>query len=88
MLLYSRDLPGGGVVMISGEQKGPSAYRGYISVERRRDPGRRVGHEPPGDRGGKRRDADIGAQNTLRYRVGQPGNRARHFQVGDAAPPD
>ncbi|MFN2398578.1 MAG: hypothetical protein ABR543_08040 [Gemmatimonadaceae bacterium] len=47
MLLYSRDLPGGGMVMINGEQKGPSAYRGYISVERRSDPERRVGHQPP-----------------------------------------
>jgi hypothetical protein len=47
MLLYSRELPGGGLVMIEGMSDSPSSYHGCIRVERRADPKRRIGHEPP-----------------------------------------
>ncbi len=46
--LYRRSLPGGGYVNVAAES--PSAagiHRAYIAVERRVDPVRREGHEPP-----------------------------------------
>ena len=48
MLLYSRELPGGGVVTIeaSPEAEGKS-YTGRVLVERRVDARRRAGHSPP-----------------------------------------
>ena len=48
-VLYIRELPGGGYVAIEG-QPGvtPGApYHALLSVERRTDPYRRDGHEPP-----------------------------------------
>jgi hypothetical protein len=45
-LLYSRELPGGGFVAIEGATAA-DGYRARISVERRGDPKRREGHEPP-----------------------------------------
>ena len=47
-LLYSRELPGGGYVAIEAlSSDGAAPYRARISVERRTDPDRRLGHEPP-----------------------------------------
>ena len=46
--LYRRTLPGGGYVNV--ELDSPSAsgtHRAYVAVERRTDPARRDGHEPP-----------------------------------------
>ena len=49
-LLYIRELPGGGYVTIEGQpaagEKG-APYHGALAVERRSDPDRRAGHEPP-----------------------------------------
>lgn len=46
-LLYSRELPGGGYVAIEVlDSEGPT-HRARLSVERRSDPQRRVGHYPP-----------------------------------------
>lgn len=46
-LLYSRELPGGGIVTIEALPAGNSACRARVMVERRSDPERREGHEPP-----------------------------------------
>lgn len=47
VLLYSRGLPGGGVVTIEAVSKETPAVSARVSVERRIDPQRRDGHEPP-----------------------------------------
>jgi hypothetical protein len=47
ILLYSRGLPGGGVVTIEAIAEQTPAVRARVSVERRIDPQRRDGHEPP-----------------------------------------
>ena len=47
-VLYERPLPGGGYVHV--EEEGPSdptVHRVHVAVERRSDPSRREGHEPP-----------------------------------------
>jgi len=46
-ILYTRELPGGGFVTIEGQPAGAETYRGVLWVERRTDPGRRLGHIPP-----------------------------------------
>ncbi len=46
MLLYSRELPSGGFVMIEADAEG-GVHRAFLAVERRSDPSRRAGHEPP-----------------------------------------
>jgi len=49
-LLYIRELPGGGYVTIEGQpatEGAPAPYHGVLAVERRSDPDRRAGHEPP-----------------------------------------
>lgn len=48
MLLYSRELPSGGMVLIESENAAEGRdHRAVIAVERRSDPSRRAGHEPP-----------------------------------------
>jgi hypothetical protein len=46
-VLYTRELPGGGYVAIEALPTDGMHYRARISVERRSDPSRRVGHVPP-----------------------------------------
>ena len=47
-LLYIRELPGGGYVTIEGQPTHEGVpYYGVLHVERRSDPDRRAGHEPP-----------------------------------------
>lgn len=46
-VLYTRELPGGGYVAIEALPADGAKYRARISVERRTDPARRVGHLPP-----------------------------------------
>ena len=46
-VLYTRELPGGGFVAIEGQPDSAETYRGVLWVERRTDPGRRLGHIPP-----------------------------------------
>ena len=46
-ILYSRELPGGGYVTIQTELSEDASYRGWISVERRSDLGRRDGNAVP-----------------------------------------
>jgi hypothetical protein len=46
-VLYTRELPGGGYVAIEALPAEGAKYRARISVERRTDPARRVGHLPP-----------------------------------------
>ena len=46
-VLYSRELPGGGVVTIEALPDERSACRARVTVERRSDPERREGHVPP-----------------------------------------
>ena len=46
-VLYIRELPGGGYVAIEGQPQDDATYRGYLCVERRSSPERRVGHTPP-----------------------------------------
>src|SRR5918912_2013166 len=47
-ILYTRELPGGGYVVIESLPSEDSAvYRARVSVERRSDPTRRAGHPPP-----------------------------------------
>ena len=45
--LYQRALPGGGFVHVEQEAGKTAIHRGRIAVERRVDPMRRDGHEPP-----------------------------------------
>ncbi len=47
VLLYSRGLPGGGIVTIEAVSKESPEVTARVSVERRIDPQRRDGHEPP-----------------------------------------
>lgn len=47
MLLYSRELPGGGVVTIETSPVPGESVRAHVAVERRGDPKRRDGHAPP-----------------------------------------
>lgn len=47
MLLYSRELPSGGFVMIEAEDGEGGLHYAFLAVERRSDPSRRAGHEPP-----------------------------------------
>jgi len=46
-ILYQRPLPGGGFVHVEEENDETSSHRGRVAVERRVDPNRRDGHEPP-----------------------------------------
>jgi hypothetical protein len=46
-VLYSRELPGGGYVLIEAVPQTATAFRARVAVERRTDPLRRAGHEPP-----------------------------------------
>jgi hypothetical protein len=46
-ILYERALPGGGYVHVEEDDGKTSIHRGRIAVERRLDPVRRDGHEPP-----------------------------------------
>jgi hypothetical protein len=46
VLLYSRELPSGGFVMIEADAEG-GVHHAFLAVERRSDPSRRAGHEPP-----------------------------------------
>ncbi len=46
-VLYTRVLPGGGVVSIECDAADVSEFRAHLKVERRGDPGRRAGHTPP-----------------------------------------
>ena len=46
--LYRRTLPGGGFVNVDVDSPSASGvHRAYVAVERRTDPARRDGHEPP-----------------------------------------
>jgi hypothetical protein len=46
-VLYTRTLPGGGVVTIESLTGDSTPVRAILRVERRGDPRRRSGHEPP-----------------------------------------
>lgn len=46
-VLYTRELPGGGYVAIEALRLDGGTYQAHVAVERRTDPDRRVGHEPP-----------------------------------------
>ena len=47
-VLFTRDLPGGGFVSIEALPTGDDGvHRARVSVERRSDPVRRLGHRPP-----------------------------------------
>ncbi len=49
MTTYTRELPGGGHVIVELDmtEGGAIAYRAVLWVERRTDPQRRAGHDPP-----------------------------------------
>ena len=47
MLLYSRELPSGGFVLIEADNTEGGLHHAFLAVERRSDPSRRAGHEPP-----------------------------------------
>ena len=46
-VLFTRELPGGGFVAIEALAGEDGLHRARVSVERRSDPGRRLGHRPP-----------------------------------------
>lgn len=47
-ILYQRELPGGGFVHVQEESLATTeTHRAHVAVERRTDPNRRDGHEPP-----------------------------------------
>lgn len=47
-VVYQRELPGGGYVNVEEEQRQDTeTHRAHVTVERRTDPTRRDGHEPP-----------------------------------------
>jgi hypothetical protein len=46
--VYQRELPGGGYVHVEEEELvNTETHRAHVTVERRTDPTRRDGHEPP-----------------------------------------
>lgn len=45
--LYTRALPGGGFVVIDALVRGEGTHHARLWVERRGDPARRAGHQPP-----------------------------------------
>jgi hypothetical protein len=47
VLLYSRELPFGGFVLIEADSAEGGLHHAFLAVERRSDPSRRAGHEPP-----------------------------------------
>lgn len=47
MLLYSRELPSGGFVVIEADNDEGGLHHAFLAVERRADVSRRAGHEPP-----------------------------------------
>jgi hypothetical protein len=47
VLLYSRELPSGGFVLIEADTAEGGLHHAFVAVERRADPSRRAGHEPP-----------------------------------------
>ena len=47
MLLYSRELPSGGFVMIEADDLEGGLHHAFLAIERRSDPSRRAGHVPP-----------------------------------------
>lgn len=47
LVVYRRDLPGGRIVMISIDERGPETVVGRLMLERRTDPARRRTGEPP-----------------------------------------
>lgn len=47
VVLYTRMLPGGGMVTIESLHAEGASVRAMLRVERRGDPGRRRGHSPP-----------------------------------------
>ncbi len=47
-IVYQRELPGGGYVQLEEESlQDTETHRAHVTVERRTDPTRRDGHEPP-----------------------------------------
>jgi hypothetical protein len=46
-VLFTRELPGGGYVAIESLPAEAGIHRARVSVERRTDPDRRLGHVPP-----------------------------------------
>jgi hypothetical protein len=48
-VVYQRELPGGGFVHVQEEEslRDTDTHRAHVTVERRTDPTRREGHEPP-----------------------------------------
>jgi hypothetical protein len=46
-VLFTRELPGGGYVAIESLPAEAGVHRARVSVERRTDPDRRLGHVPP-----------------------------------------
>lgn len=47
-IIYKRELPGGGYVNVEEEAaESTETHRAHVIVERRTDPNRRDGHEPP-----------------------------------------
>jgi hypothetical protein len=46
-MTYQRELPGGGFVQVEEDSTGDGSHRATVSVERRSDPVRREGHQPP-----------------------------------------
>ncbi|MEO7963460.1 MAG: hypothetical protein ABIT38_06060 [Gemmatimonadaceae bacterium] len=48
-VVYERELPGGGFVHVQEEEslRDTETHRAHVTVERRSDPTRREGHEPP-----------------------------------------
>jgi hypothetical protein len=46
-VLFTRELPGGGYVAIESLPTEAGVHRARVSVERRTDPDRRLGHVPP-----------------------------------------
>ena len=47
-IVYQRELPGGGYVHVEEEElANTQTHRAHVTVERRTDPTRRAGHEPP-----------------------------------------
>ncbi|MFL5562377.1 MAG: hypothetical protein ACJ79K_12965 [Gemmatimonadaceae bacterium] len=46
-VLFTRELPGGGYVAIESLPTEAGIHRARVSVERRTDPDRRLGHVPP-----------------------------------------
>ena len=95
-VLYTRQLPGGGYVVIEAgpsetqSTDGPPPVHGLLWVERRADPARRTGHRPPVvvEATGSSRDLVLDALKPIASDNVEVARAIRRWQLGRPRRPD